>query len=170
MGSYFLLQGIFLTQGLNPHLLHCRQTLNCLSYQGSSNELGIWVINKRDQCLKKTLSSTDLSVLVLILAKLLWITDHIVTQLHCLISSIFLCLSWEEIMEWGKKLVSGPGSLCMLSHGCPQKGIKGSWKGCKERDQFWDALASASRCNKLPQALWLKITHIYSLTVGCHKS
>ena len=27
VGCYFLLQGIFLTQGLNPGLLHCRQTL-----------------------------------------------------------------------------------------------------------------------------------------------
>ena len=27
---HFLLQGIFLTQGLNPGLLHCRQTLYCV--------------------------------------------------------------------------------------------------------------------------------------------
>ena len=27
MGCHFLLQGIFLTQGLNPCLLHCRQIL-----------------------------------------------------------------------------------------------------------------------------------------------
>ena len=35
MGCHFLLQGIFLTQGLNPGLPHCRQTLNRLSHQGS---------------------------------------------------------------------------------------------------------------------------------------
>ena len=39
MGSHFLLQGIFLTQGSNPalvpHLLHCRQVLYHLSHQGS---------------------------------------------------------------------------------------------------------------------------------------
>ena len=29
---YFLCQGIFLTQGLNPRLLRCRQTLNTLSH------------------------------------------------------------------------------------------------------------------------------------------
>ena len=37
-GLHFLLQGIFLTQQLNPRLLllpHCRQILYCLSYQGS---------------------------------------------------------------------------------------------------------------------------------------
>ena len=35
VGCHFLLQGIFPTQGSNPGLLHCRQTLYCLSYQGS---------------------------------------------------------------------------------------------------------------------------------------
>ena len=30
---HFLLQGIFPTQGSNPDLLQCRQTLYCLSYQ-----------------------------------------------------------------------------------------------------------------------------------------
>ena len=29
---HFLLQGIFLTQGLNPRLSHCRQTLYCLNH------------------------------------------------------------------------------------------------------------------------------------------
>ena len=35
VGCHFLLQGIFLTQGSNPHLLHCSQTLYRLSYGGS---------------------------------------------------------------------------------------------------------------------------------------
>ena len=35
VGCHFLLQGIFLTQGSNLGLLHCRQTLYRLSYQGS---------------------------------------------------------------------------------------------------------------------------------------
>ena len=35
MGSHFLLQGIFLTQGLNLGFLHCRQILYHLNYQGS---------------------------------------------------------------------------------------------------------------------------------------
>ena len=37
-GCYFLLQGTFPTQELNPHvlcLLHCRHILYCLSHQGS---------------------------------------------------------------------------------------------------------------------------------------
>ena len=33
--SHSLLQGIFLTQGLNPGILHCRQILYLLSDQGS---------------------------------------------------------------------------------------------------------------------------------------
>ena len=35
VGFHFLLQGIFLTQGSNPGLPHCRQMLYCLSHQGS---------------------------------------------------------------------------------------------------------------------------------------
>ena len=35
MGGRSLLQGIFPTQGSNPGLLHCRQSLNCLGHQGS---------------------------------------------------------------------------------------------------------------------------------------
>ena len=32
VGSHAFLQGIFLSQGLNPGLLHCRQILYCLSH------------------------------------------------------------------------------------------------------------------------------------------
>ena len=35
VGCHFLLQGIIPTQGSNPGLLHCRQTLYHLSHQGS---------------------------------------------------------------------------------------------------------------------------------------
>ena len=35
VGCHFLLQGIFPTQGSNPGLLHCRQILYRLSYEGS---------------------------------------------------------------------------------------------------------------------------------------
>jgi len=38
VGCYFLLQGIFPTQGLNPGLSHCRQMLYRLSHQGSQSE------------------------------------------------------------------------------------------------------------------------------------
>ena len=38
VGCHALLQGIFLTQGSNPGLLHCRQMLYHLSHQRSPNE------------------------------------------------------------------------------------------------------------------------------------
>ena len=46
VGCHSLLQGIFLTQGLNPGLLHCRQTLYCLSHQGSHHIMS--------ECIQKT--------------------------------------------------------------------------------------------------------------------
>ena len=42
VGSLFLLQGIFPTQGLNPGLPHCRQILYQLSHKGSPRILE-WV-------------------------------------------------------------------------------------------------------------------------------
>ena len=38
VGCHFLLQGLFPTQVSNPSLPHCRQTLYCLSHQGSPGE------------------------------------------------------------------------------------------------------------------------------------
>ena len=38
VGCHFLLQGIFLTQGLNPSLLHSMQIIYLLSHQGSQRE------------------------------------------------------------------------------------------------------------------------------------
>ena len=38
VGSLWLLQGIFPAQGLNPGLLHCRQILYQLSYEGSPHK------------------------------------------------------------------------------------------------------------------------------------
>ena len=35
VGCHALFQGTFQNQGLNPHLLHCRWILYCLSHQGS---------------------------------------------------------------------------------------------------------------------------------------
>ena len=47
-GLPFLLQGIFLTQGSKLGLPHCRQTLYCLSHQGSSHECESWTIKKAE--------------------------------------------------------------------------------------------------------------------------
>ena len=45
-GSYSLLQGIFLTHGSNPGLLHCRQILYHLNHQGSPFLLHILLMHK----------------------------------------------------------------------------------------------------------------------------
>ena len=49
VGSHFLLQGIFLTQGSNPGLLHCRQILYQWRYQGSPQSNYI-ILHFRQQC------------------------------------------------------------------------------------------------------------------------
>ena len=51
VGCHFLLQEIFPTQGSNPGLPHCRQTLHHLSHQGSSKmqltKLGVQMVDGR---------------------------------------------------------------------------------------------------------------------------
>ena len=44
VGCHLLLQGIFPTQGSNPGLLHCRQTLYHLSHEGSPKSLYCLII------------------------------------------------------------------------------------------------------------------------------
>ena len=46
MGCHFFLQEIFPTQGLNPGLPHCRQTLYHLSHQGSPIRTLLELINE----------------------------------------------------------------------------------------------------------------------------
>ena len=50
MSCHFLLQGIFLTQGSNPGLLHCRQMLYPLSHAGMYPEE---TIIEKDTCTKR---------------------------------------------------------------------------------------------------------------------
>ena len=50
VGCHFLLQGIFLTQGLKPGLPHCRQTLYRLSHQGSPNLDFNWALKIPQRC------------------------------------------------------------------------------------------------------------------------
>ena len=56
VGCHFLLQEIFPTQGLKPGLPHCRQTLYCLSHQGSPPQSKYsWSLNKMDlYCLESS--------------------------------------------------------------------------------------------------------------------
>ena len=52
VGCHFLLQGIFPTQGSNPGLSHCRQTLYRLNHQGSPIQtiIGSWHSRKTEPC------------------------------------------------------------------------------------------------------------------------
>ena len=51
MGSLSFLQWIFLTEELNQGLLHCRQILYQLIYQGSSSNIH-WIIEKAKELWK----------------------------------------------------------------------------------------------------------------------
>ena len=50
-GLHFLLLGIFPTKGLNPGLLHCRQTLYHLSHQGSPSIYPEKIVMQKDTCI-----------------------------------------------------------------------------------------------------------------------
>ena len=47
--AMFLLQGIFLSQGSNPGLLHCRQIHYCLSHQGSLKAIILQLKRERER-------------------------------------------------------------------------------------------------------------------------
>ena len=49
VGSHSLLQVVFATQGSNLGLLHCRQTLYCLSHQGSPHGCESWTIKNSER-------------------------------------------------------------------------------------------------------------------------
>ena len=49
VGSHSLMQGIFLTQGSNLGLLHCRQILYCLNHHGSLHVSSAFKKQLRDQ-------------------------------------------------------------------------------------------------------------------------
>ena len=62
VGCHFLLQGIFLTQGLNLGLLHCRQIFYHLNHQGKSIASGTTVlINPSTSSLSWLISSVFLN-------------------------------------------------------------------------------------------------------------
>ena len=70
MGSHSLLQGIFLTQGLNLDLPHCRQILYHLSQQGSPLTHANLLLAERDterEILRTQLELNDTILLLLCL-------------------------------------------------------------------------------------------------------
>ena len=112
-GLPFLLQGIFLTQGSNLGLLHCRQTLYPLSHQGSPT-LSWYVYPNQD---------ANIDALLLAKLQVLWISpvflfvsslcsriqsrephcillSHLLGLLWAVTVSVFLCFSWPW-QFWG---------------------------------------------------------------------
>ena len=74
VGCHFLLQGIFLTQGLNPGLPHSRQMLYHLSHPGSQES---W---SKQGNYRKTSTSASLTMLI---AMTEWITTNCGKYLKC---------------------------------------------------------------------------------------
>ena len=84
MGFHSLLQGIFLTQGLNPGLWHCRQILQCLSHQG--------------KCIYRVRSLAQEHLLQYSLASLV---AQSVKNLPVMQETWVWSLSWEDPLEKG---------------------------------------------------------------------
>ena len=70
VGSHFLLQGIFLTQGSNPGHPHCRQILYHLGHQGQDATRDQWRNNSRkNEGMKPKQKQTQLWMWLLIEAR-----------------------------------------------------------------------------------------------------
>ena len=110
VGCHFLLQGIFPTQGSNPGLSHCRQTLYHLSHQGSPGWLvrsgeegpqrrdgctlhvgGMWIVWLRRQILKGDCSVSHSTCFSRDSALSFWEVDYYVLLKVC--GSLWL--SWS---------------------------------------------------------------------------
>ena len=66
VGRHFLLQGIFPTQGSNPGLLHCRQTIYCLSHQGFPAPGPLVLIKWMDD------EKVDKYIILVLLSQVIW--------------------------------------------------------------------------------------------------
>ena len=107
VGCHFLLQGIFPTQGSNPGLQHCRQTLYCLSHQGKSKaeepeiKLPTSVGSLRKQ---KSSRKTSTSALLTTPKPLtVWVTTNCRKYLKTWEYQITWPASWEICMQVRKK-------------------------------------------------------------------
>ena len=112
-GCHSLLQGIFLTQGLNPGLLHCWQILYCLShYQFSSvqllNHVQLFVTSKTAACqaslsitnswslLKLTSIESVMPYNHLILFRPLLLLPSIFPTIKVFFNESVLCIRWPK--------------------------------------------------------------------------
>ena len=87
VGCHFLLQRIFLTQGLNLGLPHCRQALYCLSHQGSLSAI-------------KVMSSAYLRLLIFLQAIFNPLCDSSSSAFRIMYSKYKLNKQGENIQLW----------------------------------------------------------------------
>ena len=72
MGCHFLLQGIFSTQGSNPGLTHCGQTLYRLSHQGIQQFHSYIYTPKRNENIRLHKNLRKNSTTVLLMVAKMW--------------------------------------------------------------------------------------------------
>ena len=97
MNCHFLFQGVFLTQGLNLGLLHCRQILYCISHQGSPSS-HMAVLN-----ISFPISSVQFSHSVMSDSVIPWTVAHQAT--------LSITNSWSLLRLMSTELVMPPNHL-----------------------------------------------------------
>ena len=102
VGCHFLLQGIFPTQGSNPGLLHCRQTLYHLSHQGRQNTTGESLIQS-PLSRKRVLTASQ-------------VVRDLVSNLCQPVFLNQFCYH-DHVMGWGSSLVVQWLRICLLMQG-----------------------------------------------------
>ena len=123
-GLLFPSPGIFLTQGSNPGLLHCRQILNHMSYQGM---LIIGLLTRQMNILLSKISSWSEKLIVFGIFKR---TRHLMLGLSCSSNGKEPACDAED-----QGLISGLGSSSGEGNGNPLK--YSCLKNLMDREAWW---------------------------------
>ena len=128
MGFHFLLRGIFLTQGSNPGLLHCKQILYRLSYQGSPKEKCVRKLKKMFPLTgdatflffcDRLMSRSIVSSRFIHITAYIKISFSFKTELHSILSTYRIWLICSSV-DGHRLLSAADWSVCSvgLLHGC----------------------------------------------------
>ena len=140
VGCHFLLQGIFLTQGSNPGLQHCSQTLYHLSHQGNPCLTYCW-LNKRC-CYWLRLSIGGASGKELACQCRASLVAQMVKNLPAMQETCVRSLGWEAPLEEGMATLSS-----ILA-----------WRIPMDREIWWVTVHGVTK--GWAQLKWLSTTHI----------